>query len=226
MDFVFQERPSDAPFVERVWRTQSANAGCFTAPAASQWEMVIRKYNGKTNFTIRGPATRALHADFPADAEYFGIVFKLGTFMPPLPTTNRLDGNDVILPEAMRSSVWLNSATWQVPDFDNADAFVRKLIHDGLLAFDPIVDAVLHNQPVALSSRSLQYHFLRATGLTHKVIQQIERAQLARKLLLQRATILDTVHKTGYCDQAHLTNALKRFIGQTPAQITHANQAE
>lgn len=226
MDFVFEERLSDAPFVERVWRTQSQYAGSFTSPAANQWEMVIRKHHGQTTFTIRGPSTTALLGKFPADADYFGIVFKLGTFMPRLPTTNRLNGNDVTLPEAMCRSVWLNSTSWQIPDYDNADSFVNKLIHDGLLAYDPIVDAVLQNRPTALSPRSLQYHFLRATGLTHKVIQQIERAQLARKLLLERTPILDTIHKTGYFDQAHLTNALKRFVGQTPAQITRLNQAE
>src|SRR5258707_12883858 len=107
MEFVFQEKPSDDPFVERVWRTQSQHAGSFTSLAASQWEMVVRHCKGKISFTVRGPATKALLADFPAEAEYLGIVFKLGTFMPQLPTIHRLNGNDVSLPEAECSSVWL-----------------------------------------------------------------------------------------------------------------------
>jgi hypothetical protein len=98
MEFVFQERPSDAAFVERVWQTQSQRAGSFLSVAAIQWEMVVRKYRGQATLTVRGPATKATPADFPADAEYFGIVFKLGTFMPQLPTINRLDRNDLILP--------------------------------------------------------------------------------------------------------------------------------
>src|SRR5437763_14984403 len=105
MAFIFQERSSDAPFVERVWRTQSQSPGSFTSLAATQWEMVVRNCKGKITFTVRGPATKALPADFPADAEYFGIVFKLGTFMPNLPTLNRLDGGDVLLPEAACNSV-------------------------------------------------------------------------------------------------------------------------
>ena len=74
MDFVFQERLSDAPFVERVWRTESHRAGSFIFAAASQWEIVVTTYQGKTNLTVRGPATKASPADFPADAEFFGIV--------------------------------------------------------------------------------------------------------------------------------------------------------
>jgi hypothetical protein len=218
-EFVFQERPSDAPFVERVWQTQSQRAGAFISVAAIQWELVVRKYHGQATLTVRGPATKASPADFPADAEFFGIVFRLGTFIPQMPTINRLDRNDLILPEATRKTFWLNSSTWQFPDYDNADTFVCKLVRDGLLAWDPVVDAVLQDEPPSLSIRSLQYRFLRATGLTHKVIQQIERARRARLLLTQGTPILDVVSEAGYFDQAHLTKSLKRFMGQTPAQI-------
>jgi AraC-like DNA-binding protein len=70
-----------------------------------------------------------------------------------------------------------------------------------------------------MSIRSLQYRFLQATGLTNKMIQQIERARSA-VLLLERGTpISDTAFELDYFDQAHLTNSLKRFIGRTPVQI-------
>jgi AraC-like DNA-binding protein len=226
LEFVFQERPSDAPLVERVWQTQSQRAGSFISVAAIQWEMVVMKYQGQATLTVRGPATKATPADFPAGAEFFGIVFELGTFMPQLPTIQRLDRNDLILPEATRETFWLNNSTWQIPDYDNADTFVNQLVRDGLLVRDPVVDAVLQDAPPPLSIRSLQYRFLRATGLTHKVIQQIERARRARLLLTQGTPILDTVSEAGYFDQAHLTNSLKRYMGQTPAQITRVRRPD
>jgi methylphosphotriester-DNA--protein-cysteine methyltransferase len=37
--------------------------------------------------------------------------------------------------------------------------------------------------------------------------------------LQQGKSILDTVHEAGYFDQAHMTKALKYFMGQTPTQI-------
>jgi hypothetical protein len=39
-------------------------------------------------------------------------------------------------------------------------------------------------------------------------------------------SILDTVGETGYFDQAHLTNSLKRFMGQTPVQIARLSQPD
>src|SRR5258708_33904165 len=121
MDFIFEVRPSDAPFVERVWQTHSQRAGRFISAAANQWEIVLMKHLGQTTFTIRGPATQARLVEYPAEAEFFGIVFELGTFMPHLPTVERLNGNDVTLPYATRQSFGLNSATRRIPASVPAD---------------------------------------------------------------------------------------------------------
>jgi len=115
---------------------------------------------------------------------------------------------------------------WQFPDYENANIFVDRLVREGRLVRDPAVDAVLQGHPQALSIRSTQYRFLRATGLTHKAVQQIERARYAMTLLHQGTSILDTVYKAGYYDQSHMTNSLKRFLGQTPAQIAHTIATE
>ncbi len=85
---------------------------------------------------------------------------------------------------------------------------------------DPVVEAAIQGHTPDMSIRSLQYRFLQATGLTHKTIQQIDRARFAVSLLEQGTPISDTALELGYFDQAHLTNSLKRFIGKTPAQIT------
>jgi AraC-like DNA-binding protein len=222
MTFILEERPSDSSFVETIWRVQSERAGSFISVAASHWEMVVTKYRGKTTFTVRGPETKAtpLHYQW-TDAEWLGIRFKLGAFMPHLPPGNLRDRRDVNLPEATSKSFWLQGSAWQFPDYENADRFVDRLVREGLLVRDPVVDAVLQGHSQALSIRSLQYHFLQATGLTHKAVQQIERARYAMTLLHQGTSILDTVYKAGYFDQSHMTNSLKRFLGQTPAQITH-----
>jgi methylphosphotriester-DNA--protein-cysteine methyltransferase len=44
--------------------------------------------------------------------------------------------------------------------------------------------------------------------------------------LQQGVSILDTIQQAGYYDQPHLTRSLKRFIGQTPAQLLHHSQPE
>jgi AraC-like DNA-binding protein len=224
MRFIFEERPSDSPFVEIVWRTQSESAGSFTSLATSHWEMVVTRHNGKTSLTVRGPETKATPALCPADAEFFGIIFKLGAFMPHLPPRIVRDRRDVILPEATSQSFWLNGSAWQFPNFENADTFVDRLVQDDLLVREPVVDAALQGQLKAVSLRSVQRRFLRATGLTHSAVRQIERARKAMALLQQGISILDTVDQAGYFDQPHLTRSLKHCMGQTPAQIARLSQ--
>ena len=226
MNFSFDERPSDSPFVEKVWRTQSERSGSFISTAASHWEMVITTYQGKITLTVRGPETKATPADCPAEAEFFGIIFKHGAFMPHLPVKNLLDRNDTTLPEATSQSFWLHGSAWQFPDFDNADTFVARLVREGLLVHEPVVEAVLQNRPLEMSLRSVQRRFLHATGLTRGTLDQIERARQAVTLLGQGLSIADAVYWAGYADQPHLTRSLKHFIGQTPAQITRANESE
>jgi hypothetical protein len=226
MALVFDERSANSSFVEMVWRTRSDSAGAFTSVAASNWEMVIATFNGKAMITARGPETKASEADFPADAEFFGITFKLGTFMPHLPVRTLLDRQDATLPEASSNFFWLHGSAWELPTFENADVFVNRLIREGILVRDPVVEAAILGHTPDMSIRSLQYRFLQATGLTHKTIQQIERARSAVPLLEQGTPVLDTAFGLGYFDQAHLTNSLKRFIGKTPEQIAQRSTLE
>jgi AraC-like DNA-binding protein len=225
MKFTFEQRPSDAPFVESIWRTESEDAGTFMSVANIQWQMVLSKHNGNTLLSVRGPETKAWLAACPEDAEFFGINFTLGTFMPHLPTSDLVDG-EVHLPEAAFKSFWLYGSSWEFPTFDNADVFIKRLVRDGLLVHEPLVDVTLQGHGHDLSLRSVQRRFLRATGLTHGALCQIERAHQAASLLQQGVPILDTVDQAGYADQPHLTRSLKRFFGQTPAQILRTGSAE
>ena len=220
MGFVFEEARSANPsFVETVWCTRSERAGTFTSVAASNWELVIATFGGKTTVTARGPETRASEADFPADAEFLGIVFKLGAFMPHLPVKTLSDRRDATLPEASSGSFWLHGSAWELPTFENADVFVDGLVRRGILVRDPVIEAVMHGRTPDVPIRSLQHRFSRATGLARKTIQQIERARSAVSLLERGTPVADAALELGYFDQAHLTNSLKRFVGRTPARI-------
>lgn len=218
MIFRFDERLSDAPFVERVWQAQSERDGSFSSIAASHWEMVVTRRHGETFLTVRGPETRATSLDCPADGEWLGIRFKLGTVMPHLPASGLVDGG-LNMPEASRRSFWLHGGAWEFPTYDNADTFVARLVREGLLVREPVVEAALTGALSERSLRTAQRHILRATGLTHSAIRQIERARYSTFLLRQGVSILEVVHMAGYFDQPHLTRALRQYIGRTPAQL-------
>ena len=226
MIFNSEERFSGSPFVERIWYSHTERAGPFLSIAASHWEMVISKYHGNTVVTVRGPETKVTPFEVTfTGGEYIGIIFKHGAVLPYLPAEAIVDG-DVDLPDASSKSFWLNGFAWQFPTYENADTFVDWLVRDGLLEHDPVVETVLQGQPVEMSIRSVQRHFLRATGLTHTTAHQIERARYVTALLKQGVPITEAAYQAGYFDQPHLTRSLKRFIGLTPAQIADQNRPE
>lgn len=214
----FKERLSDSPLVERIWMTQSEQADSFTSISTAVWSMVIAKCRGRIALSIHGPETTATRKAFPAEAEWFGIAFKLGTFVPHIPPGTVMDRN-INLPEASGQSFWLCGSAWQFPNYENADTFVARLAREGLLMCDPAVSAIYQGQPQGLSLRTVQYRFVHSTGMSHRTIRQIERARYATALLKQGVSILDAVYKAGYSDQPHLTRSLKHFIGYTPAEI-------
>lgn len=224
MRFDFQERPGDALYIEKIWWTQSAYASSFLSRAVTQWEMVVRHHQGMIQLTMRGPETHATWADCPADAEFVGIQFKLGTFMPRLPTRELVD-TATTLPNVTQTSFWLHGTAWQFPTFDTADTFVDRLVRAALLVHDPVVAATLQGDRQARSVRSIQERFMRATGLTQSAVRQIRRAHQAAVYLQQGVSISDTMYDLGYYDQPHLTRALKRFLGQTPAHLACGSQS-
>ena len=218
-------RPSDLPFVHAVYQARSIGGGSFLSNATTQWEMVITKQAGKVILSLRGPETKASPAPIPEDAEFMGIIFRHGTFMPRLPG-NKLVDEEIHLSETGRNSFQFFGESWQFPNFENVDTFVDRLIRKELVAHDQVVDDVLRGRTQDLSLRSIQRRFLHVTGLTYKAIQQIERARQAVELLQSGVPIPETTYQAGYFDQAHLTNSLRRYFGQTPAQVSRVNQSE
>lgn len=226
MLFFDDGRPSDSPFVERVWRCHSEGTAPFLSIAATNCELVVSRLQGKVTVTMRGPETKATPVgDCPDDGEWIGIIFKLGTFLPHLPTSTLVD-TGIDLPTVSKNSFRLLGSTWELPAYDNAETFVDWLVRKGLLARDPIVDAAIQGHLSDRSLSTIQRRFLRTTGLTQRAARQIERARYALYLLQQGVSILDTVVQAGYYDQPHLTRSLTHLIGQTPAQIREKSRPE
>lgn len=217
--FVFDERPSDSPCVERIWSAYNERADEFLSVAAASCELVVSRYRDETFLTVRGPETRMTAMDCPPEGEWFGIRFKVGTFLPGFPPASLRDHHNVTLPDASRRAFWLDGSAWEYPTFENADTFVARLLKKGLIVRDRIVESALRGELDDVSLRSAQRHFRRATGMTYAAIRQIERARYATTLLRDGVSIADVVHRAGYFDQPHLTRSLKHLIGQTPREI-------
>lgn len=216
--FALEEADPGSPIVEKVWRTRSVPFASFTSVATARWQVVVTRHRDRELLTVRGPETRPTTVPIPEDAEFVGVQFRLGTVLPGLPVAQLVD-RAVNLPGAGRRAFWLAGSAWELPTFDNVDVFIRRLMRKGLVVRDPIAEAALRGRLTDVSLRTVQRRIQRATGLTHATILQIERAHRAVTLLESGAAIMDTVERLGYADQPHLTRALRRFIGHTPARV-------
>ena len=216
--FTFELQSSRSPLIEQTWQTCSEPAESFISVAVSHWEMVVTRQRGTARLTVRGPETKATTAPVPEDAEFFGIQFSLGTFMPGLPPGQLVDSS-LTLPQAAKTSFWLDGDGWELPGPDNADVFVDRLARAGLLVHDPVVPAALQGDVDGWSRRSVERRVSRATGLTQGAIGQIRRAERAVELLSRGVSPVDVAGQAEYADQPHLTRSLRRFMGRTPSQL-------
>lgn len=213
-----EDRPSDSPYIHRVWRSQAERVSRMTSIATSTWEIVFWEHEGRGHAAIRGAETVASTAEVPEGSTSFGITFAHGALMPHLPSARLVD-NELQSVHVDETSFVLRDEVWQTPNFDSAEQFVDRLVREGILVRDPLVDDVVAGETPPLGRRSIERRVAAATGLTQSSIRQIERARHAALLLAEGRTPLDVVNRLGFYDQPHLARSLKRFIGLSATDL-------
>lgn len=214
-----EHRSSTSPHVARVWRATGETAvEEMTAVAYARWDLVFWDAEGTMHVSVIGPESRAYAAPVPDATVSFGINFELGTVLPQLPASRTVDGV-TDLPDVTRRRFHLAGSTWDLPTYDNAEAFVAALVREGLLVQDRLVTELHRGASTDLSPRTVQRRFVAATGLTRSAARQIDRARDAAVLIQEGSSVHDVIEELGYYDQAHLGRSLKRYIGRTPTQL-------
>ena len=214
----FDDRRSNSPYIERVWRSRSRKGGPFLSMAEGNIELVVTRLPGFQMVTLRGPVSRGCFVECPPNGEWLGIRFRLGAFLPEIQTAMLMDRQDFHLPAHNGCFLFLDQA-WELPRYDNAEQLVDRWVRAGVVAYSHAADAALEGDSEWMSQRSVQRHFRRATGMTFTGYQQIERARHAAVLLVSGHSIIDATFDAGYFDQAHLTRSLKQLVGMTPARL-------
>src|SRR5262245_22782783 len=210
--------PSPSPLVETAWEARSVPAAAFLSVATTRWKMVVTRQRGAARMTVRGPETAATAVPVPQEAEFLGIEFSAGTFLRDL-APGRLVDRDLTLPRLSDRAFRLDGSVWELPGPGTADAFVERLVRSGLLVHDPVVPEALAGEVAGLSTRSVERRVARATGLSRGAIARIRRAEQAVDLLSQGVPAAAVAGRAGYADQPHLHRSLRRYVGQTPAEI-------
>ena len=158
---ISEERSSESPYVESVMRGWTVKEGSSIRPAEIHWHMVFVKHPGGTLPIIVGPLRSSGVASWGEGAEILWIKFKLGVFIPHLPMKGYLDGEQV-LPNASSQRFWWKGAARQIPDFENVESFIDRLVREDDLVRDPVVSAVLKDEPLEMSDRTVRHRFLQA----------------------------------------------------------------
>jgi hypothetical protein len=104
-------------------------------------------------------------ADCPAEGEWFGVYFKLGTFMPLMRSGALRDRNDVTLPKHDEPIIPAKWFSLGVPEFREHGEVVDRLVRRGLIVFDRTIEGVLCGQAQSFTARTEQRRVLQVTGL-------------------------------------------------------------
>ncbi len=181
MSLRFEARVSDSPYIESVTRGWTLSQGRTIRPAEIHWHMVFVKHPGGMRTLVVGPLSSSGIAAWGEGAEILWIKFRLGVFLPHLPTKDYLN-REQELPHASRDRFWWRGAARQFPDYENVESFIERLVREEDLVRDPLVNAALQEHPLDLSPRTVRHRFLQATGQTQSHIRQYERAIKAASL--------------------------------------------
>lgn len=227
MSVTKHSRPSDSPLIQRVAvRYYHGGEGDVTMPDGAR-DIVVMKQNGRVQVMLTGNITQPIPLDFPAGTEVMNIMLAPGAFFTQAElAAPKMLNESLFLPSAGKNKLWMGSDVLEIPTFENAELFVEKMLHGGLLDADELVERLVAGNPMAASDRTTQRRFLQATGLTYKYFTQIERAWKASNMLQMGYPALDVAFALGYTDQSHMIKSLKRILGQTPSQITSVAKPE
>jgi AraC-like DNA-binding protein len=216
-------RASESPFVERITRVVYEKPVDELSTPDVCWDLVIVNGPSGTAVFQTGLTSRPVRVRAHPGESFLSIAFKPGVFMPRLPALRMRDSFRVH-PLASSRAFSLEGERLEIPNFENAEGLIERLVRRELLARDEVVESHARGRPFALSERSVQRHFHLALGMTPKQLSQIQRARAAVDRLERGGAIAAVAAELGYSDQAHMTRSLKAIMGRTPGEIVRARR--
>src|ERR1043165_7871791 len=143
MHLRFGTRPSDSPWIDRVWTCESGRVTEMTSVASETWGLMFWSLDGRSHAAVAGPETRTGTAPVPKGATWVGIQFAVGTAPRMIAAPSLVDGG-IVLPDTTRRSFRLDGGRFETPGPDDAEALVSRLVGDGVVVGDPLV---AHDRP-------------------------------------------------------------------------------
>jgi AraC-like DNA-binding protein len=216
---VEETRAADSPLVASIRRVRYHAPTRETVLPDGSWDLLFMRNAGGPLIAVQtGQIAAPLTVDHQAGDELLVVAFRPEVYMPRLPGHKTFQLG-VARPVEHDRGLWIDSERLEVPSFDNVEHLVAAMARKGLLERDPVVARALQGAAQRLDERSIQRHFAAVTGLSFKGFQQIARAREAARLLRSGLAPSQVAAELAFSDQSHMTHSLKRFLGQTPAQL-------
>ena len=216
-----QTRAANSAYVESISELCFDSEGETLMQPDGCWDIAILRRGDDVQVLRTGLTTRAVRYEHSPGDRTLVISLKPSAFMPLMPGELMRD-EGVLLEKFGPNDFWIGTDVREIPNLENADVFVDRLIRQEIVQSNDVVASILGGRPRAMSERTMQRHFLKTTGLTYKSFTLVERAQKAVSLLRLGRPHAEVALALGYSDQAHMINSLKAIMGQTPGQIVRA----
>ncbi|MFT3943033.1 MAG: AraC family transcriptional regulator [Ancrocorticia sp.] len=215
---MYEEQHLDSPYVECVWRAKAVRSERYLVAAVEYWDMWFsRQPGGEIIAALSGPTVGHRWVESVVGEYGWGVQLRAHIVVPGVSARLVLGGEERL--PVRDGRVTIAGHDLPVPEYEELEAFVTRLIELDVLRSDDDVRRVLIGDDAGYSERHWQRRVRGATGLTRKQIAQLARAREAFTLLQQGVSPAECAARCGFSDQAHLTRSLRAFHGLTPARI-------
>ncbi|MEO0563372.1 MAG: AraC family transcriptional regulator, partial [Chloroflexota bacterium] len=137
MSGYFEGRASHSPYISTVWRGGIVEDYMPVCPADTHWNLLFMRRQGQTIVVAEGPPTTAFVKNEDRDSEFLVIQFEHGVYIPQLPPSQLVNSPATLPTSASKRGFSLNSEIHQIPDFDDVEIFVDRLVRTGNVIVDP-----------------------------------------------------------------------------------------
>jgi hypothetical protein len=217
-------RFSTSPLIDRVWHSENITDGVYIATPDCAWDLLaLQLQDGTRMMMLAGQQTKYLDVPYTAGTSAVVISFTASAYLAGFKGDELVDAT-IILPSDDAGHFILLDRTFEIPDYETAEELVKSMVKAGILKQDDAVASVLEGRSRAMSSRTMQRHFHKVTGISRKTLVKIRRAQDAVKMLQAGTATAEVAAEVGYTDQSHLTKDLKKIMGSGASTTGHIHK--
>ena len=115
-----EEKLSQSPLVDFLWRSEKLIDGVYVASADASWDMIFtRRRDGTARVLLCGPSFKTAQVPYSAGDKHLGICYKPWAVFTGILSITMLNGGE-LLPMPSEETFVLQGITWKFPNIREA----------------------------------------------------------------------------------------------------------